>query len=110
MFAAEYFQNQLRRNAEAMAGSPVVEIYLVNGHSHRVRSIVEVTDGFVTLDVYQLKGDRSLQQPHWDGGATEADGSAQETMRTSIAYDSIAEVRFEPATAHVRAQAGFGSF
>ena len=110
MFAPEYFQSQLRRNAEAMTGSPVVEIYLVNGHSHRVRSIVEVTPGFVTLDVYQVKGDRSQQQPRWDDGSAAGEGPAAELMRTSIAYDSIAEVRFEPSTVHVRAQAGFGSF
>ncbi|HEX3159398.1 MAG TPA: hypothetical protein VHQ45_12835 [Gemmatimonadaceae bacterium] len=110
MFAADYFQGQLRRNAESMAGAPVVEIYLVNGHSHRVRSIVEVTPGFVTLDVYQVKGDRSQQQPRWDDESVAAQGSALETMRTSIAYDSITEVRFEPSTVHVRAQAGFGSF
>jgi len=35
----------------------VVEVQLLSGHAHRVRSIVEITPGSVTLETYQPKGD-----------------------------------------------------
>ena len=60
MFDENYFRTSLQRDVEAMGGRPVVEIQLLSGHAHRVRSVVEINAGSVTLETYLSKGDLAL--------------------------------------------------
>jgi hypothetical protein len=113
MFTAEYFRTQLRREVEATGGEPVVEVYLVNGHSHRIRAVVDVPQGYVVLEVYQLKGNPAVQKPTLRDAARRGDApqgdAPQDTRRVAIAYESIVEVRIDPASSHLRAQPGFSA-
>ena len=107
MFTAEYFRTRLRAEAEATGGAYVVEVYLINGHSHRVRTIRDTPQGYVLLEVYQQRADPSKQPMSWEG-APESNPS-QETRLVALSYDGIAEVRIEPALPRARTLPGFAS-
>ena len=57
MFDDSYFRTTFLRDVEASGGHPIVEVQLLSGHAHRVRSILEVGTGTVTLETYITKGD-----------------------------------------------------
>jgi hypothetical protein len=103
MFDASYFQSALARDVEASGGAPVVEILLRNGHVHRVRSIVEAGDGWVTLEVYSVRGDLTHERPRF--GASE---SVHELVRTVVAYEAISGIVLDPAPTEIRTRPGFG--
>lgn len=105
MFTAEYFRTRLQAEAEALGSPYVVEVFLVNGHSHRVRSVRDTPQGYVLLEVYQNRGDATKQSMHWDG--TTEPNATQETRQVALSYDGIAEVRIDPATPRARTLPGF---
>lgn len=104
MFDANYFRTGLPADLEASGGAPVVELSLLNGHVHRVRSIADIGQGYVTLLVHPTRGDLSHERPRY--GAASAAG---ESVRVAVAYDSIAAVLFDPAPEQVKARPGFAS-
>jgi hypothetical protein len=103
MLDADYFRTVLPRDVEATGGAPVMEILLRNGHVHRVRSVVSVSDGWVTLEVYQMKGDLSHERPRFGSGET-----TLERVRAVVPYESISGVVLDPSPAQVKARPGFG--
>jgi hypothetical protein len=108
MFDADYFKSQLRRDTDAMGGDPIVEVSLLNGHTHRIRSVVDVRDGYVVLEAYHLKGDLAHQRPRF----AEADNTAAPTtdesiFHVTIAYESVTAVVIDPSQTQVRARPGF---
>jgi hypothetical protein len=107
MFTAEYFRTRLRAEAEAMGSPYVVEVFLVNGHSHRVRSVRDTPQGYVLLEVYQNRADATKQSMHWD--ETPEPNAAQEIRQVALSYDGIAEVRIDPATPRTRTLPGFAT-
>lgn len=106
MFDESYFHTTLLRDVEATGGHPVVEVQLTSGHAHRVRSIVEVGAGTVTLETYLTKGDLAHERPRF---GEPQDGGASDTFRAVIAYEGIAAVVLDPAPSQVRARPGFAS-
>lgn len=107
MFDENYFRTTLLRDVEATGGSPVVEIQLMSGHAHRVRSVVEVGAGCVTLETYLAKGDLAHERLRY--GEATPDAGAQDTFRTVIAYEGIAAVILDPLPSQVRGRPGFAS-
>jgi hypothetical protein len=103
MFDATYFKTLLQRDVEAAGGSPIVELLLVGGHAHRVRSILAVEDGRVTFEAYQMKGDLAHQRPRF--GQTSA--APYETFRVVVSCESIVAVVFDPSPAHPTSRPGF---
>ena len=104
MFDANYFRTVLPRDVEAAGGSPVVELLLVGGHAHRVRNVVDVTDGRVTFEAYQMRGELTHHRPRY--GQTSDDAS--ETFRVVVACESIVAVVLDPAPAQTtRNRPGF---
>ena len=106
MFDENYFRMTLPRDVEATGGQPVVEVQLLSGHAHRVRSVVEIASGCVTLETYLAKGDLAHERPRF--GAPD-DGPARDTYRTVIAYECIAAVILDPSASQVRVRPGFAS-
>ena len=104
MFDANYFRTALPADLEATGGSPVVELSLLNGHVHRVRSIADIGQGYVTLVVHPTRGDLSHERPRYG-----AAGGTGDAVRVAVAYDSIAAVLFDPAPDQVKARPGFAS-
>lgn len=103
MFDANYFRSTLQRDVEATGGEPVVEVLLLNGHMHRLRSIVDAADGRVTVEAYQTRGDLA----HLRFRFGDKDRVEQDTFRAVIAYESIAAIVLDPSTDHVKARPGF---
>ncbi|MEO5818526.1 MAG: hypothetical protein ABIT20_24870 [Gemmatimonadaceae bacterium] len=107
MFDETYFRTTLQRDVEATGGHPVVEIQLLSGHAHRVRSVVEINAGSVTLETYLAKGDLAHERPRF--GEPHRDGVDTDVFRAVIAYESIAAIILDPTQSQVRARPGFAS-
>jgi hypothetical protein len=103
MFDANYFRQTLQRDVEAAGGSPIVELLLTGGHVHRVRKVIEVDEGRVTVEAYQMKGDLAHQRPRF--GQTSS--APYETLRVVVSCESIVAVVLDPAPAAPRARPGF---
>ena len=103
MFDANYFRTQLPRDVEAAGGSPIVELLLVGGHAHRVRSVLAVEEGRVTFEAFQMTGDLAHQRPRF--GQTSA--APYETFRVVVSCESIVAVVFDPSPTHPLARPGF---
>src|SRR4051812_12204798 len=91
MFDAAYFRTTLPKELDAAGAEQTVELHLTGGHGHRVRSVAEVTDGYVVLEVYQHRGELSGTKGRWHG-ASDASGGEEETQRAAVSYESIAQI------------------
>lgn len=107
MFDENYFRTTMLGDVTETGGQPVVEVQLVSGHSHRVRSIIHVGAGTVTLETYLSKGDLAHERPRF--GVPDGSGVPGDTFRAVIAYESIAAVVLDPSASQVRARPGFAS-
>lgn len=105
MFDADYFRKTLPQDVSAMGGKPVVEVVLLSGHSYRVRSVVGVDDGRVTLEAYLVKADLAHHRPLFGGTENEP----HERFRAIVSYDAIAAVVLDPSEAQARVRPGFTS-
>jgi hypothetical protein len=103
MFDANYFRNSLQRDVEAAGGSPIVELLLVGGHTHRVRAVLDVQESRVTFEAYHMKGDLTHQRPRFGQGSA----AAHETFRVVVSCESIVAVVLDPAPAPARSRTGF---
>lgn len=108
MFDATNFRNGLVAHADASGAGATVEVHLINGHAHRVRSIIEITDGYVVLEVYQRRPEMSGMQTHWHGAAPPA-AAPNETHHAVITYESIAELLITPAEGKASSRIGFSA-
>ena len=108
MFDTTYFRHGLLNHAGAAGAGATVEIHLVNGHAHRVRSVVEVTDGYVVLEVYQRRPETSEMKVHWHGAAPPA-ASPNEVHHVVIAYESITDLVITPAEGKASSRIGFSA-
>ena len=108
MFDATYFRTGLPTQVAGAGDAPTVELYLLSGQAHRVRSVEEVTDGYVVLDVYQRRAEGIGAATPWLG-SSRSDASADETHRAVVAYDAIAQVIITRPAASTSSRIGFGS-
>lgn len=107
MFDQTYFQTAFLRDVEAAGGHPIVEVQLISGHAHRVRSVVDAASGTVTFETYLTKGDLAHERPQF--GTGESGGGERDTFRAVIAYEGIAAVVLDPTPSHVRGRPGFAT-
>ena len=105
MFDADYFRKTLPQDVKAMGGKPVVEVVLLSGHSYRVRTVVDVGDGRVTIEAYLVKGDLAHHRPLFGG----TEGEPHERFRAVVSYDAIAAVLLDPSEGPTRMRTGFAS-
>ena len=105
MFDADYFKKNLPQDVKATGGKPVVEVVMLSGHSYRVRSIVDVDDGHVTLEAYLVKADLAHHRPLFGGTENEP----HERFRVVVSYDAIASVVLDSSEAQARVRPGFAS-
>ena len=96
MFDKSYFQAGLPAHIKASGAEPTVEVHLINGQGHRVRSIVEATDGYVVLEAYQRRAEITGTKGRWQTGkATSA--PVNEIHHAIVSYDSISQVVITPS-------------
>ena len=108
MFDAAYFRTGLPSQLEAAGPEPSVELHLVNGQAHRVRSLVEAADGYAVLEVYQRRAEMSGLKAYWRGSAP-ATNPMDEVQRAVVAYESIAQIVITPTQSSAAVKIGFGA-
>jgi hypothetical protein len=108
VFDANYFRKGLAAHAEAAGADPGVEVHMVNGQAHRVRSIAEVTDAYVVLEVYQRRPEMTGARSHWLG-ASPAAAAPNEIHRAVITYESITQVVITPSEDKSSSRIGFNA-
>ena len=101
MFDSEYFRTVLQADVEAVGGSAVVALHLVNGRSYRLRSVLTVQTGLVALEAYEPGSDEVHRRARWKAEARPSE-DALETHRAVVAYESIADVTITAAGAEDR--------
>ena len=106
MFDSTYFRKSLVAHTDASGVGTTVEVHLVNGHAHRVRSIVEVTDGYVVLEVYQRRPEMSGMHTPWRGAGSPA-AAPNEIHHAVITYETIAALLITPVEDRASSRIGF---
>jgi hypothetical protein len=108
VFDAGNFRKGLIAHAGASGAGATVEIHLVNGHAHRVRSIVEVSDEYVVLEVYQRRPEISGMQAHWHG-TVPPPARPDEIHHAVITFESITELVITPPEGKASSRIGFSA-
>lgn len=106
MFDSEYFRTALHADVDAMGGSAVVEIHLVNGRSHTLRTVISVHSGYATCEAFRVRGDEPTRERRWKETARDGEPPA-ETFRVVVSYDSVATVTITPAVPASAPRIGF---
>jgi hypothetical protein len=108
VFDAAYFRTGLPSQLEVAGAEPSVEIHLVNGQAHRVRSLVEAADGYAVLEVYQRRAEISGVKAYWRGSGHPND-AIDEVQRAVVAYESIAQIVITSTKSADIPRIGFGT-
>lgn len=108
MIDAAYFRKQLARDVSATGDPAVVEVRLLTGQFHRVHSILTVEDGYVTLEVYELRTNEIQWKENWQEQVI--DGKTEtEVSRAVVPYESILDVLVLPGRMGRQPRIGFGT-
>ena len=106
MFDSEYFRKGLQADVDAMGGKAVVELHLTSGRSQRLRSVLSIQQGYVTVEAYREQGGETPAAGWHESGR---DGKPPvETERGVTAYEAIESIRITPARPGGATMVGFG--
>jgi hypothetical protein len=83
-----------------------VEVHLVSGQGHRVRSVIDATDGYVVLEAYQRRAELTSRQGRWVGTRETAPGE-NELHQAVVSYHTISQIVITPTDAHEGPRIGF---
>ena len=106
MFDKSYFRNGLTAHVSAAGSEPTVEVHLLNGQGHRVRSVIEATDGYVVLEAYQRRAEITGAKGRWAAGK-DASAVANEIHHAVVSYDSISQIVITPTETAEGPRIGF---
>ena len=106
MLDAKYFRTTLPAHAKSAGAETTVEVQLINGQAHRVRSVIEAADGYVVLDLHHRHGDMPGEKVYWLGDKSEPQ---EDAARAVVSYDAIAQVVIIPSRTGSTSRIGFGS-
>jgi hypothetical protein len=107
MFDAKFFRSRLPADVKAAGAGATVELHVVSGQGHRVRSVIEALDGYVVLEVHRRRAETAGAKMHWEGEPAKVE--SPDIHRAIVAYESIAEVMVVPSEAVNATRIGFGS-
>ena len=106
MFDKSYFNTSLADHIKAAGDGPLVEVHLINGQGHRVRSVVEATEGYVVLEAYQRRGELTGNKGRWQG-ASDTSAGGQDLHQAVVSYHTIAQIVITPTDAAETPRIGF---
>jgi hypothetical protein len=114
VFDATYFKSHLTAHVQSAGPKPTVEVHLVSGHGHRIRSVLEVADGYVVLEAHQRHAETTGANLSWEGsaaerGAAERPSGTTNTHRAVVSYESITQVVITPSETGGTTRIGFGA-
>ena len=95
MIDSEYFRTILQTQVDQIGGDAIVELHLLSGRAHRLRSVAGVQGGYVILDVYRGRGEHGSGEGYWRGKAAKAD-PGNEAFRAVVPSESIVDVTVTP--------------
>jgi hypothetical protein len=104
---AKYFKTTLPAHAKTAGPETTVEVQLLNGQAHRVRSVLEAADGYVVLELHHRHAEMPGDKMYW-AGDTKADVPPN-AVRAVVSYDAIAQVVVIPSRTPLTSRIGFGS-
>jgi hypothetical protein len=107
VFDKSYFQAGLPAHIKASGAEPTVEVHLINGQGHRVRSIVEATEGYVVLEAYQRRAEITGTKGRWQSGKGASPAAPNEIHHAIVSYDSISQVVITPSETIEGSRIGF---
>ena len=94
MFDKSYFNTMLAGHVKAAGAEPTVEVHLINGQGHRVRSVVDAADGYVVLEVYQRRAEITGNKGKWQASRDAA--NTQELHHAVVSYHTISQIVITP--------------
>ena len=106
MFDKAYFNSVLASQIKAAGNEPMVEVHLVSGQGHRVRSVLDAQDGWVVLETYQRRAELTSRQGRWVG-AKEGSADDGELHHVAVSYHTISQVVITPTDTHEGPRIGF---
>jgi len=106
VFDKSYFEDGLPAQIKAAGADPTVEVQLVNGQGHRVRSVIDAADGYVVLEAYQRRAEITGTKGRWQGGGKPG---ANEVHLAIVSYDSISQIVITPTEEVDGPRIGFGA-
>ena len=106
MFDKAYFNSVLATQIKAAGSEPMVVVHLVSGQGHRVRSVIDATDGYVVLETYQRRAEMTGRQGRWVG-TKEAAPAEHELHHAIVSYHTISQIVITPTDAHDGPRIGF---
>jgi len=101
-----YFTSVLAGQVKAAGNEPMVEVHLVSGQGHRVRSVIDASDGYVVLETYQRRAELTSRQGRWIGTPEAAPGE-HELHHAVVSYHTISQVVITPTDMHEGPRIGF---
>jgi len=106
VFDKAYFNATLATQIKAAGNEPMVEVHLVSGQGHRVRSVIDATEGWVVLETYQRRAELTSRQGRWIG-TKEASPGDGELHHVAISYHTISQIVITPTDTHEGPRIGF---
>ena len=106
MFDKAYFSSTLAGQVEAAGNEPTVEIHLVSGQGHRVRSVIDAQEGYVVLETYQRRAELTTRQGRWIGTTASSPADA-ELHHVAVSYHTISQIVITPSDTHDGPRIGF---
>jgi len=107
LFDKSYFESTLAQHIRGAGADPTVEVHLVNGQGHRVRSILETADGYLVLETYQRRAEITGSKGRWQGEKEES-AKSNELHHVIVSYDSISQIIITPTETAEGPRIGFG--
>lgn len=107
MIDSTYFRTRLATDVATFENAPIVEVHLLNGQFHRLRSVLEVQEGYVILEAYRLRTEEGIAKRE---ATDEVFGvhADREVERAIVAYENVVQVLVIPARLGGSARIGFG--
>jgi hypothetical protein len=106
VFDKAYFSSTLASQIKAAGNEPMVEVHLVSGQGHRVRSVLDAQDGYVVLETYQRRAELTSRQGRWIG-AKDASPTDSELHHVAVSYHTISQIVITPTDTHEGPRIGF---
>jgi hypothetical protein len=108
VFDKLYFEAMLAQHIQAAGPEPTVEVHLVNGQGHRVRSVLQTADGYLVLETYQRRAEITGTKGRWQG-ESEPSAKADDLHHVIVSYDAISQIVITPTETTEGPRIGFGN-
>ena len=97
MIDRHFFEVALADHVQALGGEAIATIWLKGGSSHRIRRLLDATDGYVIFEAHPPPRDRTIRGGRDVPQAPPSDSASTRPLRVAIAYEVVSYVQVAPA-------------